>query len=262
MGGPDQPDYLNAVVAVRSTLTPHALLAACLGVERRHGREREVRWAARTLDVDVVTYGDLVLDGPDLVLPHPRAPTTGPSCSCRGPRSTPCAELPVRRRGPPARGPGGRPAGRAAGGRHPRRPPPARRRPDQASARVRRPAREARPRLVRRARRRRHGAVGLAPARPADPAGRRAAAAALAGRAGPAVVAVVVLVLARGTCAAPCAGRAAGRRVDPLVAARVAVLAKAAVYGGGMLTGWYAAQAVAAHPARRAGGATALSWPP
>ena len=73
VGGPDQPDYLNAVAAVRSTLTPHALLAACLAVERRHGRERRVRWAARTLDVDVVTYGGLVLDGPDLVLPHPRA---------------------------------------------------------------------------------------------------------------------------------------------------------------------------------------------
>ncbi len=72
VGGPPQPDYLNAVVAVRSTLTPHALLAACLAVERRHGRERRERWAARTLDVDVVTYGDVVLDGPDLVLPHPR----------------------------------------------------------------------------------------------------------------------------------------------------------------------------------------------
>ncbi len=73
VGGPQQPDYLNAVVEVRGTLTPHALLGACLAVEARHGREREVRWGARTLDVDVITYGDLVLDGPDLVLPHPRA---------------------------------------------------------------------------------------------------------------------------------------------------------------------------------------------
>jgi len=73
VGGPEQPDYLNAVVAVRGTLPPHALLAACLAVEARHGRERQVRWGARTLDVDVITYGDLVLDGPDLVLPHPRA---------------------------------------------------------------------------------------------------------------------------------------------------------------------------------------------
>jgi dihydroneopterin aldolase/2-amino-4-hydroxy-6-hydroxymethyldihydropteridine diphosphokinase len=75
VGGPAQPDYLNAVVAIRSTLTPQALLAACLAVERRHGRQRRVRWAARTLDVDVVSYGDLVLDTPDLVLPHPRAAT-------------------------------------------------------------------------------------------------------------------------------------------------------------------------------------------
>jgi len=73
VGGPEQPDYLNAVVVVRGTLPPHALLAACLAVEARHGRERQVRWGARTLDVDVITYGDLVLDGPDLVLPHPRA---------------------------------------------------------------------------------------------------------------------------------------------------------------------------------------------
>ena len=73
VGGPEQPDYLNAVVAVRGTLPPHTLLAACLAVEARHGRERRVRWAARTLDVDVITYGDLVLDTPDLVLPHPRA---------------------------------------------------------------------------------------------------------------------------------------------------------------------------------------------
>jgi 2-amino-4-hydroxy-6-hydroxymethyldihydropteridine diphosphokinase/dihydroneopterin aldolase len=75
VGGPEQPEYLNAVVAVRSTLPPHALLAACLAVERRHGRERRVRWAARTLDIDVVTYGGLVLRTPDLVLPHPRAAT-------------------------------------------------------------------------------------------------------------------------------------------------------------------------------------------
>ena len=72
VGGPEQPDYLNAVVAIRSTLTPHGLLAACLAVERRHGRERRVRWGPRTLDVDIVTYGDLVIDTPDLVLPHPR----------------------------------------------------------------------------------------------------------------------------------------------------------------------------------------------
>ncbi len=72
-GSPPQPEYLNAVVAVRASLTPQALLAACLSVERAHGRERRVRWAARTLDVDVVSYGGLLLETPDLVLPHPRA---------------------------------------------------------------------------------------------------------------------------------------------------------------------------------------------
>jgi dihydroneopterin aldolase/2-amino-4-hydroxy-6-hydroxymethyldihydropteridine diphosphokinase len=75
VGGPEQPEYLNTVVAVRSTLPPHLLLAACLAVEQRHGRERRVRWAARTLDVDIVTYGGLALRTPDLVLPHPRAAT-------------------------------------------------------------------------------------------------------------------------------------------------------------------------------------------
>jgi 2-amino-4-hydroxy-6-hydroxymethyldihydropteridine diphosphokinase len=76
VGGPDQPDYLNAVVAVRGTLTPHGLLAACLDVERRHGRERipgrTVRWGPRTLDVDVLLVGDLHVDEPDLTVPHPR----------------------------------------------------------------------------------------------------------------------------------------------------------------------------------------------
>lgn len=73
VGGPDQPDYLNLVVAVETGLDPHALLAHCQAVEARHHREREVRWGPRTLDVDIITYGDLQLDEPDLTIPHPRA---------------------------------------------------------------------------------------------------------------------------------------------------------------------------------------------
>ncbi len=51
-----QPDYLNAVVQVHTRLRPRELLAACAGVEQQHGRTRETRWGARTLDVDVIAY--------------------------------------------------------------------------------------------------------------------------------------------------------------------------------------------------------------
>jgi len=70
--GPEQPDYLNAVVAVDTTLTPHGLLAACQHQEVVAERVREVRWGPRTLDVDVVLYGDETVDTPDLQIPHPR----------------------------------------------------------------------------------------------------------------------------------------------------------------------------------------------
>jgi dihydroneopterin aldolase/2-amino-4-hydroxy-6-hydroxymethyldihydropteridine diphosphokinase len=73
VGGPDQPDYLNAVVLAETTLAPDELLAVCHRVEADHGRERVVRWGARTLDVDVVAYGAVVSDAPELTLPHPRA---------------------------------------------------------------------------------------------------------------------------------------------------------------------------------------------
>lgn len=67
-----QPDFVNAVVRLDTTLTPQALLAALLDLERRHGRERTFRNAPRTLDLDILLYGDRVLDAPGLHLPHPR----------------------------------------------------------------------------------------------------------------------------------------------------------------------------------------------
>lgn len=73
VGGPVQGDYLNAVVLAVTRLSPHRLLDAAQAVEATHGRRREVHWGPRTLDVDVVTYGDLVAVGPRLVLPHPLA---------------------------------------------------------------------------------------------------------------------------------------------------------------------------------------------
>lgn len=79
VGGPDQPAYLNAVLLARTRLAPGTLLSRLHEVEARHGRRREVRWGARTLDLDLIQYGDpldgshVVQDTPSLVLPHPRA---------------------------------------------------------------------------------------------------------------------------------------------------------------------------------------------
>jgi len=73
VGGPEQPDYLNAVLVVRTTLSPRDLLRSTQQVEAQHGRVREERWGPRTLDVDIVQYGSLVAGAPDLELPHPRA---------------------------------------------------------------------------------------------------------------------------------------------------------------------------------------------
>jgi 2-amino-4-hydroxy-6-hydroxymethyldihydropteridine diphosphokinase len=73
MGGPEQPDYLNAVLIAEALLPAHAILERCQGVELSLGRTREERWGPRTLDLDLVVYGDEVSDGPDLTLPHPRA---------------------------------------------------------------------------------------------------------------------------------------------------------------------------------------------
>ncbi|ALE04277.1 2-amino-4-hydroxy-6-hydroxymethyldihydropteridine pyrophosphokinase (plasmid) [Arthrobacter sp. ERGS1:01] len=74
VGGPaGQPDFLNMVIAVDTTLDPYELLAHCQAVELAHHRVREVRWGARTLDVDIICYGELHSDDPVLTLPHPRA---------------------------------------------------------------------------------------------------------------------------------------------------------------------------------------------
>lgn len=69
-----QDPFLDLVVRVRTTLAPHAFLAETQLLERAFGRDRdrEVRWGPRTLDIDLLTVGDAVLDTPDLVLPHPR----------------------------------------------------------------------------------------------------------------------------------------------------------------------------------------------
>ncbi len=70
--GPDQPDYLNAVVAVDTSLSPRALLELAQSLERAAHRVRGERWGPRTLDVDVLLVGDERVDDPDLEVPHPR----------------------------------------------------------------------------------------------------------------------------------------------------------------------------------------------
>jgi 2-amino-4-hydroxy-6-hydroxymethyldihydropteridine diphosphokinase len=74
VGGPEgQPDFLNMVMAVETTLTPLELLKHCHDVEQKHHRVREVHWGPRTLDVDIIVFGDLVSEDPVLTIPHPRA---------------------------------------------------------------------------------------------------------------------------------------------------------------------------------------------
>jgi len=74
VGGPEgQPDFLNMVMTVETTLEPFELLKHCQSVENKHHRIREVRWGPRTLDVDIIAYGDLESSDPQLTLPHPRA---------------------------------------------------------------------------------------------------------------------------------------------------------------------------------------------
>ena len=72
VGGPDQSNYLNAVVLIDTELPPNRLLAECLRIERDRGRERRERWGPRTLDLDVLLYGTQTIELADLRVPHPR----------------------------------------------------------------------------------------------------------------------------------------------------------------------------------------------
>ncbi|TAH47626.1 MAG: 2-amino-4-hydroxy-6-hydroxymethyldihydropteridine diphosphokinase [Betaproteobacteria bacterium] len=70
--GEDHPDYLNAVIAVDTGLAPRALLDALLTIEHEGGRTRPAHLAPRTMDLDLLLYGDAVIDEPGLLVPHPR----------------------------------------------------------------------------------------------------------------------------------------------------------------------------------------------
>lgn len=71
MGPADQPDYINAVLSLETTLPPHQLLDALQSVEQLHGRVRNRHWGERTLDLDILLYGDQILDDERLKIPHP-----------------------------------------------------------------------------------------------------------------------------------------------------------------------------------------------
>jgi 2-amino-4-hydroxy-6-hydroxymethyldihydropteridine diphosphokinase len=74
VGGPAQPDYLNAVVEINTLLGHRALFDACMTLENALGRDRgnEERWGPRAIDIDLLSMGDIVVSDPDLEIPHPR----------------------------------------------------------------------------------------------------------------------------------------------------------------------------------------------
>ena len=71
-GPPRQSDYLNAAALVSTSLSPQALLIACQKIENELGRRRIEHWGPRTIDLDLLLYDDLVLNSPELTIPHPR----------------------------------------------------------------------------------------------------------------------------------------------------------------------------------------------
>ena len=73
VGGPEQPDYLNAVCIAESELPAADLLALLHGIEKALGRERIERWGPRTIDLDLIQYGTILSYADELLLPHPRA---------------------------------------------------------------------------------------------------------------------------------------------------------------------------------------------
>jgi len=74
LGGLDQPAYLNQVARLETDLEPRALLDACQAIERAEGRTRGARWASRSLDIDIIQFGDRRVEEPGLTIPHPELP--------------------------------------------------------------------------------------------------------------------------------------------------------------------------------------------
>jgi len=80
IGGPPQPDFLNAVVIIETNLEPEELLLVAQAIENAHGRERNertVKWGPRFLDIDLIKCDEMHIDSPELTIPHPRAHERG-----------------------------------------------------------------------------------------------------------------------------------------------------------------------------------------
>jgi 2-amino-4-hydroxy-6-hydroxymethyldihydropteridine diphosphokinase len=73
VGGPEQPDYINAVCILESDLPAASLLSLLQGIEKTLGRERLEHWGPRTIDLDLIQYGNILSSATELELPHPRA---------------------------------------------------------------------------------------------------------------------------------------------------------------------------------------------
>jgi len=71
-GYPEQDWFINTVVEIETTLSPHQLLNVLLNVEEKMGRLRNLRWGPRIIDLDLLTYGSAIINRPGLVIPHPR----------------------------------------------------------------------------------------------------------------------------------------------------------------------------------------------
>lgn len=70
-GGGSQPPFLNAAIAIKTKLSPHKLLDLCQEIEATLGREREIEWGPRTIDIDILLYGDEIVSDDKLQVPHP-----------------------------------------------------------------------------------------------------------------------------------------------------------------------------------------------
>ena len=73
IGPGDQPDYINAAIKIETSLSAHQLLLALQSIENQQGRVRKERWGARTLDLDILIFDQLIENSEQLILPHPRA---------------------------------------------------------------------------------------------------------------------------------------------------------------------------------------------
>ncbi|MFC1651081.1 2-amino-4-hydroxy-6-hydroxymethyldihydropteridine diphosphokinase [Candidatus Latescibacterota bacterium] len=71
VGGIEQPDYFNAAAEIETVLEPEKLLGTCLAIEHDMGRVRAEKWGPRVIDIDILFYGDIIIESADLTVPHP-----------------------------------------------------------------------------------------------------------------------------------------------------------------------------------------------